>query len=69
METWLREDLRTMKTRLQQKYYKDEKMFLDDLQLIVSNAKKYNQKPTSYYKCADNIEKLIISHYRKILNQ
>ena len=44
-------------------------MFLDDLQLIVSNAKKYNQKTTSYYKCADNIEKLIISRYRKILNQ
>lgn len=42
-------------------------MFLDDLHLIVNNAKTYNAKSTSYYKCADNIEKFFLARSAEIL--
>ena len=56
-----------MKKRLAGKYYTDAKMFLDDLHLIVNNAKTYNAKSTSYYKCADNIEKFFFARSAEIL--
>ena len=58
-----------MKKKLKDNVYTDEKMFLDDLKLIVSNAKTYNSKKTSYYKSADNIEKYFMSRWSEILNE
>ena len=58
-----------MKTKLRDNYYKDAKMFLDDLKLIVSNCKTYNQKSSSYYKCADNIEKFFMARSAEILKE
>ena len=56
-----------MKKRLRDNYYVNAKMFLDDLQLIVSNCKKYNPKASSYYKCADNIEKYFLARSAELL--
>ena len=58
-----------MKTRLHNKYYTTAKMFMDDLHLIVNNAKLYNQKSSSYYKCADNIEKFFMARSVEIMKE
>ena len=58
-----------MKTRLHNKYYTTAKMFMDDLHLIVDNAKLYNQKSSSYYKCADNIEKFFMARSVEIMKE
>ena len=58
-----------MKKKLRNNFYTNAKLFLDDLHLIVSNCKKYNKKQSSYYKCADNIEKFFLARTAEILNE
>ena len=60
-------DLSTMKSKLQNGLYTSPKSFLDDLHLITSNCKTFNTKQSSYFKCADNIEKFIQAHSGEIL--
>ena len=62
-------DLSLMKKRLHAKYYTNARMFLDDLHLIVSNAKVYNKKTSQLYKCADNIEKFFMARSAEILKE
>ena len=62
-------DLSTMKNRLHSKYYTNAKMFMDDLHLIVDNAKLYNPKSSAYYKCADNIEKFFMAKSVEIMKE
>ena len=58
-----------MKNRLHSKYYTNAKMFMDDLHLIVDNAKLYNPKSSAYYKCADNIEKFFMAKSVEIMKE
>ncbi|KAK8798683.1 hypothetical protein WA158_007767 [Blastocystis sp. Blastoise] len=55
-------DLSLMRKRLNTRtYYTDLQLFIDDFKLIISNCKTYNTKTTSYYKCAEDLEKFFIS--------
>lgn len=50
-------DLSTMEERLENDHYTCPKDLVDDLKLIFSNCRRYNDATTVYAKCADKLEK------------
>jgi len=50
-------DLRTMSERLRNRYYLNKRLFIADLNRMVTNCRSYNSPETEYYKCANIIEK------------
>lgn len=50
-------DLTTMEERLEQGTYATPNILIDDLKLIFSNCRKYNDPTTVYVKCAAKMEK------------
>lgn len=50
-------DLRTMTERLKNRYYVTKKLFIADLQRIISNCREYNHPDSEYCKCANTLEK------------
>eukprot|EP00808_Paulinella_micropora_P002621 g37835.t1 len=49
-------DLKTVRQRLDKYYYKDVKMFIHDILLIVNNCRQYNTPDTTYFRCANQLE-------------
>lgn len=60
-------DLSTVEERLKQDYYAAPKNLVDDLKLIFSNCRRYNDATTVYNKCAVKLEKYIWSLIKEIL--
>ncbi|KAG9228054.1 histone acetyltransferase GCN5-like protein [Amylocarpus encephaloides] len=54
-------DLSTVEERLYQDQYQTPKDLVDDLKLIMSNCRKYNDETTVYTKCAVKLEKYMWS--------
>ncbi|KAH8732093.1 Bromodomain-containing protein [Phaeosphaeriaceae sp. PMI808] len=54
-------DLTTMEERLEQDAYASPKDLVDDLKLIFSNCRQYNDATTAYAKCATKLEKYMWS--------
>uniref|UniRef100_A0A7N6F8C2 Histone acetyltransferase n=1 Tax=Anabas testudineus TaxID=64144 RepID=A0A7N6F8C2_ANATE len=50
-------DLKTMTERLKNKYYVTKKLFIADLQRIITNCREYNPPDSDYCKCANTLEK------------
>uniref|UniRef100_A0A7N8YKY3 histone acetyltransferase n=1 Tax=Mastacembelus armatus TaxID=205130 RepID=A0A7N8YKY3_9TELE len=50
-------DLKTMTERLKNKYYVTKKLFIADLQRIITNCREYNPPDSEYCKCANTLEK------------
>lgn len=50
-------DLATMEDRLEEDFYSSPKELVDDLKLILSNCRLYNDATTVYAKCANSLEK------------
>lgn len=50
-------DLKTMTERLKNRYYVTKKLFIADLQRIITNCREYNQPDSEYCKCANTLEK------------
>ncbi|KAI1505396.1 histone acetyltransferase GCN5 [Biscogniauxia marginata] len=59
-------DLSTVEERLHQDQYDTPKDLIDDLKLIYSNCKKYNDETTVYAKCAVRLEKYMWSLVKEI---
>jgi histone acetyltransferase len=59
-------DLSTIEERLHQDQYIAPKNFVDDLKLIFSNCRKYNDETTVYTKCAAKLEKYMWSLIKDI---
>ncbi|KAM4623216.1 histone acetyltransferase KAT2A [Discoglossus pictus] len=50
-------DLKTMTERLKNRYYVTKKIFIADLQRIITNCREYNPPDSDYCKCANTLEK------------
>uniref|UniRef100_A0A8C5AI21 Histone acetyltransferase n=1 Tax=Gadus morhua TaxID=8049 RepID=A0A8C5AI21_GADMO len=50
-------DLKTMTERLKNRYYVTKKLFIADLQRIITNCREYNPADSEYCKCANTLEK------------
>ncbi|KFO84926.1 Histone acetyltransferase KAT2A, partial [Buceros rhinoceros silvestris] len=50
-------DLKTMTERLKNRYYVTKKLFIADLQRIITNFREYNPPDSDYCKCANTLEK------------
>ncbi|XP_061083243.1 histone acetyltransferase KAT2A isoform X2 [Conger conger] len=50
-------DLRTMTERLKNRYYVTKKLFIADLQRIITNCREYNPPDSEYCRCANTLEK------------
>lgn len=50
-------DLRTMSERLKNRYYVHKRLFIADMNRIITNCRSYNKPDTEYYKCANVIER------------
>ncbi|NXN43118.1 KAT2A acetyltransferase, partial [Rhinoptilus africanus] len=50
-------DLKTMTERLKNRYYVTKKLFIADLQCIITNCREYNPPDSDYCKCANTLEK------------
>ncbi|XP_069093777.1 histone acetyltransferase KAT2A [Pleurodeles waltl] len=50
-------DLKTMTERLKNRYYVTRKLFIADLQRIITNCREYNPPDSDYCKCANTLEK------------
>lgn len=50
-------DLKTMTERLKNRYYVTKKLFIADLQRIITNCREYNLPDSEYCKCANTLEK------------
>uniref|UniRef100_A0A8C9TG14 Histone acetyltransferase n=1 Tax=Scleropages formosus TaxID=113540 RepID=A0A8C9TG14_SCLFO len=50
-------DLKTMTERLKNRYYITKKLFIADLQRIITNCREYNPPDSEYCKCANTLEK------------
>ncbi|KAF7239744.1 Histone acetyltransferase KAT2A [Varanus komodoensis] len=50
-------DLKTMTERLKNRYYVTKKLFIADLQRIITNCREYNPPESDYCKCANTLEK------------
>ncbi|CAM4635207.1 histone acetyltransferase KAT2A isoform X1 [Lepidochelys kempii] len=50
-------DLKTMTERLKNRYYVTKKLFVADLQRIITNCREYNPPDSDYCKCANALEK------------
>ncbi|KAH8648794.1 histone acetyltransferase GCN5-like protein [Tricladium varicosporioides] len=59
-------DLSMAEERLNQDHYPTPKALLDDLKLIFSNCRKYNDETTVYTKCAIRLEKYMWSLIKEI---
>jgi len=59
-------DLSAMDERLEQGSYTDPKDVINDLKLIITNCRKYNDATTVYAKCAVKLEKYMWSLVREI---
>uniref|UniRef100_T1JCV1 histone acetyltransferase n=1 Tax=Strigamia maritima TaxID=126957 RepID=T1JCV1_STRMM len=58
-------DLRTMTERLKNRYYCNRRLFIADIQRIVSNCRAYNDPETEYFKCANNLERFFQAKLRE----
>lgn len=54
---FLRADLKTMTERLKNRYYVTKKLFIADLQRIITNCREYNPPDSEYCKSANTLEK------------
>ncbi|KAI1179634.1 histone acetyltransferase GCN5-like protein [Nemania sp. FL0916] len=59
-------DLSTVEERLQQDQYSVPKDLVDDVKLIFSNCRKYNDETTVYTKCAVRLEKYMWSLIKEV---
>ncbi|KAJ8301572.1 hypothetical protein KUTeg_020559 [Tegillarca granosa] len=50
-------DLKTMTERLKNRYYCHKRLFIADMNRIITNCRAYNKPDTEYYKCANTIER------------
>uniref|UniRef100_A0A4W3GVY1 histone acetyltransferase n=1 Tax=Callorhinchus milii TaxID=7868 RepID=A0A4W3GVY1_CALMI len=50
-------DLKTMSDRLKNRYYVSKKLFIADVQRIITNCREYNPPESEYCKCANMLEK------------
>uniref|UniRef100_A0A8C3XPQ3 histone acetyltransferase n=1 Tax=Chelydra serpentina TaxID=8475 RepID=A0A8C3XPQ3_CHESE len=50
-------DMKTMTERLKNRYYVTKKLFIADLQRIITNCREYNPPDSDYCKCANTLEK------------
>lgn len=50
-------DLKTMTERLKNRYYITKKLFIADLQRVITNCREYNPPESDYCKCANTLEK------------
>jgi histone acetyltransferase len=58
-------DLSTMEERLESGFYTTPKLLIDDLKLIFTNCRLYNDPSTIYVKCAAKLEKYMWSLVRE----
>ncbi|KAI1774067.1 histone acetyltransferase GCN5-like protein [Hypoxylon cercidicola] len=59
-------DLSTMEERLNQAQYHTPKDLVEDLKLVFSNCRKYNDETTVYTKCAVRLEKYMWSLIKEV---
>lgn len=59
-------DLSTVEKRLEDDYYATPKDLVDDLKLIYSNCRQYNDATTVYTKCAVKLEKYMWSLIKEV---
>jgi histone acetyltransferase len=59
-------DLTTMEERFHRDQYATPKDLVDDLKLIVTNCRRYNDETTVYTKCAVKLEKYMWSLIKEI---
>ncbi|XP_047657036.1 histone acetyltransferase KAT2A isoform X2 [Tachysurus fulvidraco] len=52
-------DLKTMTERLKNRYYVTKKLFIADLQRVITNCREYNPPDSEYCKCANTLEKFL----------
>ncbi|GCB71878.1 hypothetical protein scyTo_0001729 [Scyliorhinus torazame] len=50
-------DLKSMSDRLKNRYYVSKKLFIADVQRIITNCREYNPPESDYCKCANMLEK------------
>ncbi|XP_048416525.2 histone acetyltransferase KAT2A isoform X2 [Stegostoma tigrinum] len=50
-------DLKSMSDRLKNRYYVSKKLFIADVQRIITNCREYNPPESEYCKCANMLEK------------
>ncbi|XP_063041096.1 histone acetyltransferase KAT2A isoform X2 [Engraulis encrasicolus] len=50
-------DLKTMTERLKNRYYVTKKLFIADLQRVITNCREYNPPDSEYCRCANTLEK------------
>uniref|UniRef100_A0A4W4ERE6 histone acetyltransferase n=1 Tax=Electrophorus electricus TaxID=8005 RepID=A0A4W4ERE6_ELEEL len=50
-------DLKTMTERLKNRYYVTKKLFIADLQRVITNCREYNPPDSEYCRCASTLEK------------
>lgn len=46
-----------MTERLKNRYYVTKKLFIADLQRVITNCREYNPPDSEYCKCANTLEK------------
>ena len=50
-------DLQTMQNKLDRFEYRDKESFQADFKLMIGNCKSYNTPDTTYYRCAETLDK------------
>ncbi|KAK3578779.1 hypothetical protein CHS0354_035688 [Potamilus streckersoni] len=58
-------DLKTMTERLKNRYYVHKKLFIADMNRIITNCRAYNKPETDYYRCANTIERFVQTKCRE----
>lgn len=59
-------DLKTMETRLKNFYYVHKRLFIADMNRIVTNCRLYNSPETEYFRSANLLEKFFQAKMREV---
>eukprot|EP00049_Salpingoeca_infusionum_P004941 m.85928 g.85928 ORF g.85928 m.85928 type:complete len:101 (-) comp12793_c0_seq4:299-601(-) len=54
-------DIKTIKSKIKTKVYKNREEFTDDCKRMFSNCRAYNDSTTEYYQCADTLEAFLVA--------
>jgi histone acetyltransferase len=59
-------DLKTMETRLKNFYYVHKRLFIADMNRIVTNCRLYNSPETEYFRSANLLEKFFQAKMKEV---